>query len=103
MTPSDDAISLAIIRNALAVFSFHDQTADGNNLVMIKFNMVTRKQLGNFAIELDYYPSSSETSNNGHHLNIYGVSPTNDQAAFIRVSLNFNIQNHNIFHLGKHK
>ena len=103
MSPSDDAISLAEIENKWGVVSFHDQRAGGNYIAIIRFNMHTGNQLGNFAIELDYYPSSSETSNDGDHLNIYGISPTHDQAAFIRVSVSFNIQNYNIFHLGRHK
>ena len=78
-------MSLAKIDRTQAVFSIHDQRADGNYIAMLKFSMTDGSLLENYSIKIDYYPSGTHIIN-GIQLNIYGYNPTQDQVAFIRVS-----------------
>ena len=86
-TAKDDAISMAQIYNTQRVISFHDKRADGNYIVMLKFNIDSGDFIESYSVKIDYYSASSEISNS-NQLNIFGYSLTNDKIAFIRVSIN---------------
>ena len=73
---------MANIDNDQGVFSFHDQRADGNYIVMIKFDTRTGRFLEDYSVKINYYPASSEISNT-NQLNIFGYNPTQNEIAFI--------------------
>ena len=84
VSASDDAMSLAKIDNTQGVFTINDQRADGNYIVMLKFDMTDGSLLENYSIKIDCYPSGTHVTN-GDQLNIYGYNPAQDQVAFIKV------------------
>ena len=84
VSASDDAMSLAKIDNTQGVFTINDQRADGNYVIMLKFDMTDGSLLENYSIKIDCYPSGTHVTS-GDQLNIYGYNPTQDQVAFIRV------------------
>lgn len=85
MTPSDEAISLAMIDAGSGLLSAQDQKVDKTRMILIVFNLTNGEMLKVIAIETFIYPSAVEIIN-GTYAFIYGRD-YNNYVAFIKVNL----------------